>query len=43
MKFDTVESALAALKQGRLVILLDDQDREYEGDLIGAPPWPRLK
>lgn len=36
MKFDTVESALAALKQGHLIILLDDEDREYEGDLIGA-------
>ncbi len=34
--FNTIESALDDLKQGKLVILVDDQDRENEGDLILA-------
>jgi len=33
---DTVDSALVDLKAGRLIVLLDDEDRECEGDLIGA-------
>lgn len=32
----SIESAVDALSKGRLIILLDDQDRENEGDLIGA-------
>ncbi len=31
-----VENALTALKQGRGVLLLDDEDRENEGDIICA-------
>jgi 3,4-dihydroxy 2-butanone 4-phosphate synthase/GTP cyclohydrolase II len=31
-----IESALNALRQGKPVIVLDDQDRENEGDLIAA-------
>lgn len=34
--FDSVESALAEIKAGRLVIVVDDENRENEGDLIGA-------
>lgn len=34
--FDTVESAIADIAQGRLVIVTDDEDRENEGDLIMA-------
>jgi 3,4-dihydroxy 2-butanone 4-phosphate synthase/GTP cyclohydrolase II len=34
--FDPVERALEAIRQGRLVIVADDADRENEGDLIGA-------
>lgn len=33
---DTVESALEAIKQGEFVIVVDDLDRENEGDLISA-------
>ncbi|REK77301.1 bifunctional 3,4-dihydroxy-2-butanone-4-phosphate synthase/GTP cyclohydrolase II [Paenibacillus paeoniae] len=40
--FDTVEAAINDLKQGRPVIVVDDEDRENEGDLIaladGASP-----
>jgi len=31
-----VENALSALKEGRGVLLLDDEDRENEGDIIYA-------
>ncbi len=36
VEFDSIESAIAAVKQGRLVIVVDDEDRENEGDFIGA-------
>ncbi len=34
--FDSIESALEALRQGNMVVVLDDEDRENEGDLIMA-------
>lgn len=34
--FASIEVALAALKAGQMVILMDDEDRENEGDLIMA-------
>ena len=34
--FDSIEEALADLQLGRLVIVVDDEDRENEGDFIGA-------
>ncbi len=34
--FDTVESAIAEIAAGRLVIVTDDENRENEGDLIMA-------
>ena len=33
---DTIESALEDIKQGKLVIVVDDEDRENEGDFIAA-------
>ncbi|MEM8487134.1 MAG: bifunctional 3,4-dihydroxy-2-butanone-4-phosphate synthase/GTP cyclohydrolase II [Bacteroidota bacterium] len=36
VEFDSIESAITAVKQGRLVIVVDDEDRENEGDFIGA-------
>lgn len=33
-KLDSIESAVADLKAGRPVILVDDEDRENEGDLV---------
>ena len=35
-KFNTIEEAIADLKAGRMVILVDDEDRENEGDLCMA-------
>lgn len=34
--FDTIEKALADLQGGRMVIVVDDADRENEGDLVLA-------
>ncbi|MEI6847606.1 MAG: bifunctional 3,4-dihydroxy-2-butanone-4-phosphate synthase/GTP cyclohydrolase II [Chlorobiaceae bacterium] len=34
--FDTIEAALNDIKQGKLVIVIDDEDREDEGDFIAA-------
>ena len=34
--FDSIEEAIAALRDGGLVIVVDDEDRENEGDFIGA-------
>ena len=36
MPFDRVEDAINDIRQGRLVIVADDEDRENEGDLVGA-------
>jgi 3,4-dihydroxy 2-butanone 4-phosphate synthase len=33
---ERVEQALAALREGRGVMVLDDEDRENEGDMIFA-------
>jgi len=35
-QFNTVEEALEDLKQGRLILVTDDEDRENEGDFICA-------
>jgi 3,4-dihydroxy 2-butanone 4-phosphate synthase/GTP cyclohydrolase II len=35
-KIDTIEEALVDIKKGRMVILVDDEDRENEGDLCMA-------
>jgi 3,4-dihydroxy 2-butanone 4-phosphate synthase/GTP cyclohydrolase II len=36
MPFDRVEDALEDIRQGRMVIVADDEDRENEGDLVMA-------
>lgn len=36
VRFDTVEEAIEDVRNGRLVVVVDDEDRENEGDLIGA-------
>ena len=35
-RFDTIEDALDDIRNGKLVVVVDDEDRENEGDLIGA-------
>ncbi|BCX13436.1 MAG: riboflavin biosynthesis protein RibBA [Thermosynechococcus sp.] len=34
--FDSIESALEALRRGEVIVVVDDENRENEGDLIGA-------
>jgi 3,4-dihydroxy 2-butanone 4-phosphate synthase/GTP cyclohydrolase II len=34
--FDTIETALEELRQGRVIIVVDDEDRENEGDFMFA-------
>jgi 3,4-dihydroxy 2-butanone 4-phosphate synthase/GTP cyclohydrolase II len=36
LEFDSVEEAIEEIRQGRIVIVVDDEDRENEGDLIMA-------
>lgn len=33
---DTVDEAIADLKAGKIIIVVDDEDRENEGDFVGA-------
>ncbi|GAB2806972.1 bifunctional 3,4-dihydroxy-2-butanone-4-phosphate synthase/GTP cyclohydrolase II [Ferruginibacter profundus] len=33
---DSIESAIEDIKKGKLIIVVDDEDRENEGDFIGA-------
>ncbi|MFG6147250.1 bifunctional 3,4-dihydroxy-2-butanone-4-phosphate synthase/GTP cyclohydrolase II [Halobacillus sp. B23F22_1] len=37
--FDSIEKAIEHLKQGKMVIVCDDEDRENEGDLIGLAEY----
>ena len=36
MKLNTIEELIEDIRQGRMVILMDDEDRENEGDLVIA-------
>src|SRR5271156_2498275 len=38
-KFDTIESVIADMGKGKTVIVVDDADRENEGDLILAAQY----
>jgi len=35
-QFDSIDEALADLKAGKMIVVVDDENRENEGDLIGA-------
>lgn len=35
-KFNTIEEAIMDIKEGKMVVVIDDEDRENEGDLIIA-------
>ena len=35
-KFNTIEEALEDIKEGKMIVVVDDEDRENEGDLIMA-------
>jgi 3,4-dihydroxy 2-butanone 4-phosphate synthase/GTP cyclohydrolase II len=36
IKLNTIEEAVKDLRDGKLVIVVDDEDRENEGDFIAA-------
>jgi len=36
MNFDTIESAIEDIRQGKMIVVVDDEDRENEGDLLMA-------
>ena len=35
-KLNTIEEAIAAIKAGEIIIVVDDEDRENEGDFVCA-------
>lgn len=35
-KFDSIEAAIEDIRQGKMIVVVDDEDRENEGDLIVA-------
>ena len=35
-QFNTIEEALEDLRQGKVILVTDDEDRENEGDMICA-------
>jgi 3,4-dihydroxy 2-butanone 4-phosphate synthase/GTP cyclohydrolase II len=36
IRLDTIEEALEEIRQGRVIVVVDDEDRENEGDLVCA-------
>lgn len=36
MKFSTIDEAIADIKDGKMIVVVDDEDRENEGDLLMA-------
>jgi len=36
MSFNTIEEALEDIRQGKMIVIVDDEDRENEGDLVMA-------
>ena len=43
VKFSTIEEAVADLKAGKMIVAVDDPDRENEGDLICAAEFATLE
>lgn len=43
MKFNTTQELIEEIKNGRIVVLLDDEDRENEGDVICAAEFATLE
>ncbi len=43
MQFAAIPDVLAAMKRGEMVILVDDEDRENEGDLVMAAQFADQK
>ncbi len=43
MPLATIEEAIADIRAGKMVIVMDDEDRENEGDSPWPPRWSHLK
>ncbi len=43
VKFNTIEELLEDLRQGKIVVMIDDEDRENEGDVICAAEHATLE
>ena len=41
MSFNSIDEIIDDLAQGKMVIIVDDEDRENEGDLVMAASWVR--
>ncbi|MDH5217378.1 MAG: bifunctional 3,4-dihydroxy-2-butanone-4-phosphate synthase/GTP cyclohydrolase II [Gammaproteobacteria bacterium] len=41
MSFSPIEEIIEDIRQGKMVVLVDDEDRENEGDLIMGAQWVR--
>ena len=36
IRFDAIEDAIADIKDGKIIIVVDDENRENEGDFVAA-------
>ena len=36
IRFDAIEDAIADIKNGKIIIVVDDENRENEGDFVAA-------
>ena len=43
MELNSIEEIIDDIRQGKMVILMDDEDRENEGDLIIAAERGRME
>ncbi len=41
MQLNSIEEIIEDIRQGKMVIIMDDEDRENEGDLVMAATWVR--
>ncbi|HHS83997.1 MAG TPA: bifunctional 3,4-dihydroxy-2-butanone-4-phosphate synthase/GTP cyclohydrolase II, partial [Gammaproteobacteria bacterium] len=41
MQLNSIEEIIEDIRQGRMVIIMDDEARENEGDLLMAATWAR--
>ena len=39
MALNSIDEILTDFRQGKMVIIMDDEDRENEGDLLIAASW----
>ena len=39
MSLNTIEEALTDIANGKVVIVVDDENRENEGDFVAAVEW----